>query len=182
MKHLIIALVCCSCSSLPETPTLSVSNSFTVEEQQAIVSAADEWNALSQLHNKRDVIHLSFGENQKDNWYHDWKSQVYAVTSQDKIYSLSSKQDFFANTVSRTKGGEREETDVIFAIDVIENRRHNSPLSKEEFFKSIVLHEFGHVIGLVHSNDPNSVMNTSTRRKSTIDVVEEKEFCTAFEC
>lgn len=144
--------------------TLVIDSSVPSQYHTAIYQAADQWN----MSHGRELIRI-IGQNEAGEAIQDGRSAIYWYSNWESTRSYEQ-----ARTTVYWSG------DRIYEADVRINARNFTystyPTYGSIDVESLLVHEFGHVLGLAHNEDMGSVMakslasNTTRREPGEIDV------------
>jgi hypothetical protein len=133
--------------------TFQIEQSVPENFRVAIVNAADDWNRSS----GKTLIKISPDIASSDQWKIDGKNMIYWI-NQSGVFTTSSQQ---AKSLLRWQGMAMSDVDILInASDwkfYLTEPENTSALHLE----SLMVHEFGHALGLIHQPLSKSVMYMS---------------------
>lgn len=181
MKYLLIILaflvLCCTVQPVAEVPSdagtgqhtyiqFHGDTSFTKEERKEIELAMDTWAGVTS-----GLVGFTVA------WDVDWQSTASIVEHEND--SLISRVDpsnpyFQDGAIGRVAeiGGRPAH------VWIVADRCNQLGV-----FRQVVIHELGHILGMLHTKDPDSIMYPSTSQKQTcLNKADMEEYCRVNRC
>lgn len=177
-----------ACSSDISFPAhFRIADSFSVEQREAIGRAAETWNILSEGQSFGQVLinDGAYHQTSRTNDFDNDTLEIFPITSDMHIYGHLLHRFHAQGFDGMTVMGNGH-NDILMVTDKIENDAEWAQEDPLFTLEKGVLHEFGHLLGLGHTNILGDLMyggHCNFRdRPNTITPASEDWFCKKFGC